>query len=106
MKTGPTVSPDPELKTYVTIHLPTVLSTFFESSHVTVQLKTTVRGGGREGGREGGGEGGRGGGGEGGRGGGREGGGRGGGREVREVREGERGGRGGMKGNKLDCLNA
>ena len=81
MKTGPTVSPDPELKTYVTIHLPTVLSTFFESSHVTVQLKSTVRrgrGGGGEGGREGGG-------------------GRGGGREVKEggrqVRERGEGGR-------------
>ena len=33
---------DPELKTYVTIHLPMVLSTFFESSQVAGQLKLTV----------------------------------------------------------------
>ena len=43
VKTGAMAVADSELKTYVTIHLPTVLSTFFESSQVSVQLKITVR---------------------------------------------------------------
>jgi hypothetical protein len=33
---------DPDLKTYVTIHLPMVLSTFFESSQISALLKIQV----------------------------------------------------------------
>ena len=43
VKTGPMSVADPELKTYVTVHLPTVLSTFFDSSQIPGLLKIQVR---------------------------------------------------------------
>ena len=42
MKAGLLTVSDPELKTYVTVHLPMVMSTFFESTQISALLKIQV----------------------------------------------------------------
>jgi inositol 1,4,5-triphosphate receptor type 1 len=39
VKAGPLTPTDPDLKTYVTVHIPVVLSTFFESTQISALLK-------------------------------------------------------------------